>query len=99
MEAVLGTSPLEASPSLTHEESVEEESAIADVGLGVYLTMTGSTARDYGLELGEQLFPSETVLLENAHERTETTVRVAVCTRNLKNQRCSRCRFRDAAAE
>jgi len=46
----------------------EEEAAIARTGVGVYLTVTGSTARDHGLVVGERLFPSETVLLENAAE-------------------------------
>jgi len=32
--------------------------------------MTGSTAREHGLELGERLFPSETVLMENVTERS-----------------------------
>ncbi|MFB6129952.1 MAG: hypothetical protein ABEJ28_03920, partial [Salinigranum sp.] len=41
---------------------------IADVGVGVYLTMTGATAREHGLVLGEHLFPSETVLMENERE-------------------------------
>jgi hypothetical protein len=77
VEAVLGTRPLENVSFAYPEEAVEEEAAIADVGLGVYLTMTGSTARDYGLVLGEHLFPSETVLMENAAETTETAERVA----------------------
>jgi hypothetical protein len=77
VEAVLGTRPLEDVSFAYPEEAVEEEGAIADVGLGVYLTMTGSTARDHGLVLGEHLFPSETVLMENAAETTETAERVA----------------------
>ena len=51
----------------------EEEAAIADTGLGVYLTVTGGTARDHGLVLGEALFPSETVLMENEAEATRET--------------------------
>jgi len=66
--AVLGTDAL-ADVSFTHPApDQEEESAIADAGLGVYLTVTGSTAREHGLVLGEDLFPSETVLLENVAE-------------------------------
>ena len=77
VEAVLGTSALDGVSFTYPTEGGEEEADIATTGLGVYLTVTGSTARDHGLELGEQLFPSETVLLENAHERTETTEQVA----------------------
>jgi hypothetical protein len=77
VEAVLGTSALDGVSFTYPTEESEEEAGIAATGLGVYLTVTGSTARDHGLELGEQLFPSETVLLENAHERTETTRLVA----------------------
>ncbi|MFU1781925.1 hypothetical protein ACM16X_11135 [Haloarcula japonica] len=77
VEAVLGTSALDGVSFTYPTEGGEEEADIAATGLGVYLTVTGSTARDHGLELGEQLFPSETVLLENAHERTETTEQVA----------------------
>jgi hypothetical protein len=69
VEAVLGTRPLDgvdfAYPGSGRDE---EEAAIADVGLGVYLTVTGSTARTHGLILGEHLFPSETVLMENRIE-------------------------------
>jgi hypothetical protein len=36
--------------------------------MGVYLTVTGSTARDHGLVLGEHLFPSETVVMRNTAE-------------------------------
>ncbi|EMA29524.1 hypothetical protein [Haloarcula japonica] len=77
VEAVLGTSALDGVSFTYPTEGGEEEADIAATGLGVYLTVTGSTARDHGLELGEQLFPSETVLLENAHERTDTTEQVA----------------------
>ena len=77
VEAVLGTAAVDDITFTYPETSAEEEADIAETGLGVYLTVTGSTARDHGLELGEQLFPSETVLLENASERTETTERVA----------------------
>ncbi|AAG19297.1 MULTISPECIES: hypothetical protein [Halobacterium] len=71
VEAVLGTAVTEGLtftyPDADHDE---EEAAIADAGVGVYLTVTGSTARDHGLTVGEQLFPSETVLMENQHEAT-----------------------------
>ncbi|WP_226482946.1 hypothetical protein [Natrinema amylolyticum] len=72
VQAVLGTRALEGIEFYYPEEGREEEAAIADAGLGVYLTVTGSTAREHGLLLGEQLFPSETVLLENTAETTET---------------------------
>jgi len=77
VEAVLGTGALDDISFTYPTNGSEEEADIAATGLGVYLTVTGSTARDHGLELGERLFPSETVLLENAHERTETTRLVA----------------------
>lgn len=71
VEAVLGT---RITDSLTfhYPNGKEEEAAIAETGLGVYLTVTGSTARNHGLELGEELFPSETVLMENLSESTAT---------------------------
>ncbi|SEW32497.1 hypothetical protein [Natrinema salifodinae] len=72
VQAVLGTGTLDGIEFRYPEEGREEEAAIADAGLGVYLTVTGSTARDHGLLLGEQLFPSETVLLENTAETSET---------------------------
>ncbi|MBB6646351.1 hypothetical protein [Halobellus ruber] len=69
VEAVLGTRPLDGVDfAYPGPDRDEEEAAIADVGLGVYLTVTGSTARDHGLILGEHLFPSETVLMENIVE-------------------------------
>jgi hypothetical protein len=75
VEAVLGTDTTEGLsfvyPDGDHEE---EEAAVADAGVGVYLTVTGSTARDHGLEVGKRLFPSETVLMENQHEATEEDV-------------------------
>ena len=80
VEAVLGTRAMTAI-EFTHPESgVEEEAAIAGVGLGVYLTVTGSTAREHGLVLGERLFPSETVLMENS---TETTADAQTFVTNL----------------
>lgn len=71
VQAVLGTQTLGDVEFQYPESGREEEAAIADTGLGVYLTVTGSTAREHGLVLGEQLFPSETVLLENTHEISE----------------------------
>ncbi|WP_416839805.1 hypothetical protein [Haloferax sp. DFSO52] len=71
VEAVLGTRCLDDVSFVYPDEGPEEEASIAETGLGVYLTMTGSTARDYGLVLGENLFPSETVLMENVAEATE----------------------------
>jgi hypothetical protein len=73
VEAVLGTDAIEGVEFTYPEEGAVEEAAIAETGLGVYLTVTGSTAHDYGLELGERLFPSETVLLENTAETTDAT--------------------------
>jgi hypothetical protein len=71
VEAVLGTDATDGVNFVYPDGGREEEAAIADVGVGVYLTVTGSTAHEYGLELGEQLFPSETVLMENACEADE----------------------------
>jgi hypothetical protein len=68
VEAILGTRTLDGVSFTYPDRSMEEEAAIAEVGLGVYLTMTGSTARDNGLVVGEHLFPSETVLMENVAE-------------------------------
>ncbi|WP_254544011.1 hypothetical protein [Halomarina pelagica] len=70
VEAVLGTRATEDVEFCYPAESETEEEAISDAGLGVYVTVTGSTARDHGLVLGERLFPSETVLLENRRELT-----------------------------
>ncbi|AUX08819.1 hypothetical protein AArcSl_1186 [Halalkaliarchaeum desulfuricum] len=74
--AVLGTEAIEDVEFVFANGGQEEERAIADAGVGVYLTVTGSTARDHGLLLGEQLFPSETVLLRNVAERTPAVDRV-----------------------
>jgi len=71
VEAVLGTRAIEDVSFTYPEPGATEEAAISETGIGVYLTVTGSTAHDHGLELGEQLFPSETVLLENTAERSE----------------------------
>jgi hypothetical protein len=68
VEAVLGMDALDGVEFVYPENGIEEEAAIAEAGLGVYLTVTGSTAREFGLVLGEKLFPSETVLLENTAE-------------------------------
>jgi hypothetical protein len=68
VRAVLGTRALDGVEFVYPDPAAEEEAAIADAGLGVYLTMTGSTARDHGLVVGDDLFPSETVLMENVAE-------------------------------
>ncbi|WP_318569545.1 hypothetical protein [Salinigranum marinum] len=68
VEAVLGTGAIEDVDFVYPADPAEEEAAIAETGLGVYLTVTGSTARDHGLVLGDHLFPSETVLMENEAE-------------------------------
>jgi len=75
VEAVLGTDACEGL-EFTYPGEREEEAAIADAGMGIYLTVTGSTAREYGLRVGEHLFPSETVLLENTEEADEATEHV-----------------------
>ena len=67
VRAVLGTRAMDG-VEFRYPDEREEEAAIASVGVGVYLTVTGSTARDHGLRVGEELFPSETVLLENPAE-------------------------------
>ena len=77
VEAVVGTGALDGVEFVYPTEGQEEEAAIADAGAGVYLTVTGSTARDHGLLVGERLFPSETVLLENTAEADAETQAVA----------------------
>ncbi|QAU11994.1 hypothetical protein EKH57_04070 [Halorubrum sp. BOL3-1] len=81
--AVLGTDALDGVEFVYPDADEEEEAAIARVGLGVYLTVTGSTAREHGLSVGEHLFPSETVLMRNAAETDESVSRVL---RNLKRE-------------
>jgi hypothetical protein len=76
VRAVLGSRAMEGI-HFRYPGDREEEAAIASVGLGVYLTVTGSTARDHGLRIGEQLFPSQTVLLENPAEAGEGVEAVA----------------------
>ena len=76
VEAVLGIETTDGVEFVYPGEEPEEEAAIADSGLGVYLTLTGSTARDHGLVLGEHLFPSETVLMENESEGSEAVDRI-----------------------
>lgn len=66
--AVLGTDALDGVEFVYPNPDEEEEAGIARTGVGVYLTVTGSTARDHGLVVGEHLFPSETVLMRNAAE-------------------------------
>jgi len=63
--AILGTHALD-DIEFVYPDGRTEEAAIADAGLGAYMTVTGGTAREHGLVLGEALFPSETVLLANA---------------------------------
>ncbi|WP_459194198.1 hypothetical protein [Halosimplex sp. J119] len=78
VEAVLGTDAIEGIDFCYPGDDVEdEEGAIAETGIGIYLTVSGSTARDHGLEVGEQLFPSETVLLRSEPEATDAVERVA----------------------
>jgi hypothetical protein len=74
VEAVLGTDATEGVEFVYPDAGREEEAAIADVGVGVYLTVTGSTAREHGLDVGERLFPSETVLMENQCEADTAAV-------------------------
>ena len=70
--AVLGTGALDGVEFVYPDAHEEEEAAIARSGLGVYLTVTGSTAREHGLSVGELLFPSETVLMRNAAETDDS---------------------------
>jgi hypothetical protein len=77
VEAVLGTETTDGIEFVYPPEDVEEEAAIAGTGVGVYLTMTGATARDHGLVLGTDLFPSETVLMQNNAEVDESDERLA----------------------
>ena len=87
VEAVLGMDAVEDVEFVYPENGQEEEAAIADAGVGVYLTVTGNTARDHGLVLGEQLFPSETVLLENTVEVDEETEAVrSIITGGLREE-------------
>jgi len=76
VQAVLGTDVTDGVEFSYPSDDQTEEEAIAETGIGVYLTVTGSTARDQGLVVGERLFPSETVLLENAAERSPAVERV-----------------------
>jgi len=68
--AVLGTDAIEGIDFRYPGRDRAEEDVVSEVGLGVYITVSGSTARDHGLLVGDRLFPSETVLLENAAEMT-----------------------------
>jgi hypothetical protein len=74
--AVLGTETLDGVEFVHPDPELPEEAAIADTGVGVYLTVTGSTARDHGLVIGDHLFPSETVLLRNTAEQHPDLERV-----------------------
>ncbi|WP_135830503.1 hypothetical protein [Halorussus halobius] len=76
VEAVLGTRNAATLDFCYPGEDEEEEAAIAGTGVGVYLTVTGSTAREHGLAVGERLFPSETVLMENYEETGPAADRV-----------------------
>jgi len=75
VNAVLGTDALSGIEFVYPEPSEPEEAAIARADLGVYLTVTGTTAREHGLVLGEHLFPSETVLMCNVAEGSPTVDR------------------------
>lgn len=77
VEAILGTAITAGVKFVYPDDDATEETAIGATGVGVYLTETGSTAREHGLVIGEQLFPSETVLLENQTECDERAHRVA----------------------
>ncbi|SNR32584.1 hypothetical protein [Halorubrum vacuolatum] len=70
VNAILGTDALAGIEFVYPSGDEPEEAAIARVDLGVYLTVTGSTAREHGLVVGEHLFPSETVLMSNVAEDT-----------------------------
>ncbi|MFB6128243.1 MAG: hypothetical protein ABEJ47_00630 [Halorhabdus sp.] len=73
--AVLGTDAVEEIDFRYPGRDRTEEDLVAEVGLGVYITVSGSTAREHGLLVGERLFPSETVLLENGAEMTDRATR------------------------
>lgn len=73
VRAVLGERVTDGISFCYPSDDGSEEAAISDAGIGVYLTVTGSTARDHGLVLGERLFPSETVLMENRSEAATDT--------------------------
>lgn len=73
--AVLGTDALDGVEFVYPDPDEAEEAAIARVGLGVYLTVTGTTAREHRLSVGEHLFPSETVLMRNAAESDDAVDR------------------------
>lgn len=75
VRAILGTELTDGIDFRYPSPEREEEADIADVGLGVYLTATGNTARKHGLQVGERLFPSETVLMENIPEADHDAVR------------------------
>jgi len=84
VEAVLGTRALDGIEFTYPSEGAvggdgvaADEAAIAETGIGVYLTVSGSTAREHGLTVGERLFPSETVLLENPKELSGAAADVA----------------------
>jgi hypothetical protein len=68
VEAVIGTDAMADVTFAYADDGRDEEATIAESGVGVYLTMSGSTAREHGLEVGERLFPSETVLMSNEAE-------------------------------
>ncbi|MFP9191957.1 hypothetical protein [Natronosalvus vescus] len=78
VRAVLGTRALEGIDFQYPDDGLEEERSIVDTGVGIYLTVTGSTASEHGLLLGERLFPSETVLMENAAETSSNTAVAAI---------------------
>jgi len=77
VQAVLGTDATDGIEFTYPDDDQMEETAIAETGFGVYLTVTGSTAREEGLVVGEELFPSETVLLENTAESSPEVERVS----------------------
>ncbi|ELZ24402.1 hypothetical protein C475_12457 [Halosimplex carlsbadense 2-9-1] len=78
VEGVLGTAAIDGIDfTYPTDDHGDEEAAIAETGIGVYLTVSGGTAREHGLEVGEHLFPSETVLLKSEPEVTEAADRVA----------------------
>ncbi|MFB6134842.1 MAG: hypothetical protein ABEJ55_07625, partial [Halanaeroarchaeum sp.] len=69
VRAVLGSRVTAGVDFAYPSPDVEEEEAIAKRGIGIYVTVTGGTARDHGLLVGERLFPSETVLLDRGERR------------------------------
>ena len=73
---MVGTGALDGVGFVCPAEGQEEKAAIADAGQGVPHGHRVDP-RDHGLFVGERLFPSETVLLENTAETDAETRAIA----------------------